>query len=92
MDAPSPPSPLGKYGPEGRVEREDQRELQSSCLLPATERLTRHYGEQPIRGELRVEGMHAWDHWQTEELGQCHCVGEIWAWEGTLFLPTPLAT
>lgn len=52
MAAPSPPSPLGKYGPAGRVEREDQRELQFSCLLPATERLTCHYREQPIRGGL----------------------------------------
>lgn len=62
MAAPSPSSPLGKYGPAGTVEREDQRELQSSCLLPATERLTRHYSKQPIRGELQVEGMHAQDH------------------------------
>lgn len=36
-----------------------------------------------------MEGLHNLDLWQMEELGLCHCVGE--AWEGTLFLPTPLA-
>lgn len=31
------------------------------------------------------------DLWQTQGLGLCHRVGVVWAWEGTLFLPTPLA-
>lgn len=55
MAAPSPPSPLGKYGPAGRVERDDQRELQFSCLLPATERQTRHY-----RGAALLEVNREW--------------------------------
>lgn len=58
MAAPSPPSPLGKYGPEGRVERDDQREVQFGCLLPATERPTRHYRGAALL-EVNVKGREA---------------------------------
>lgn len=59
MVAPSPPSPCGKYGPAGRAGRADQRELQVSCLLPATERPPRHYqGAAPSEASCEWKGAH----------------------------------
>lgn len=65
------------------MERDDQRRVQ----FGASSR-----GQPVISGEVNGNARGArWDPWHTQGLGLCHRVGVVWVWEGTLFLPTPLA-